>query len=271
MRNSRAKRTRPMTLTTSMVASRYRRRRRSRLGRAVGRRLGLLALALRARARVDDHDVLGFEPGAKWLHSWREAEPVSEVLELLIELKPRARRADLHPAAGRHRVAAVEEVVVEDARPRREALVGEVSRLLGLLAVAGVERDVVPHADLAVAARATRRRAEVPAAVALLALERQARAVALEAEVLRERQLLLERGERTRALEPEDAVLGRDVVGVGRLGRVRRVGDHQLDLVVLRIPEDEALRLRRVEPQHLRVHVLGDQPVHPVLERVVGG
>src|SRR5262245_54403577 len=173
-RNRKANRTRPMTLMTSMAGSGYRRCRRSLLGGAVGRRLGLLALALRARAGVDDQDALGFEPGAKWLHSWREAEPVSEVFELLIELKPRARRADLHPAAGRHRVAAVEEVVVEDPRPGREALVGEVARLLGLLAVAGVEGDVVPDADLAVAARAPRRRAEVPAAVAVLALERQA-------------------------------------------------------------------------------------------------
>ena len=49
-----------------------------------------------------------------------------------------------------------------------------------------------------------------------------------------------------------------------------RVGHHQLDLVVLRVAEDEALRLRRVEPQHLAVHLVGDQPVHPVLERVVG-
>src|SRR3954447_3194963 len=212
-----------MTLTTSMAASGHRRRRRRRLGGAVGRLRGLLALALGSRARVDDHDVLGFEPAAKRLHSWREAEPVSEVLELLIELKAGPRRADLHPAAGRHRVAAVEEVVVEDARPRRDALVGVVPRLLGLLAVAGVERDVVPDAHLAVAARAPRRRAEVPAPVAVLALERQAGAVGLEPEVLAERQHRLERGERARALQPADAVLGGDVVGLGGLRRVGRV------------------------------------------------
>src|SRR3954469_11983252 len=259
-----------MTLTTSMAASGHRRRRRRRLGGAVGRLRGLLALALGSRARVDDHDVLGFEPAAKRLHSWREAEPVSEVLELLFELKAGPRRADLHPAAGRHRVAAVEEVVVEDARPGRDALVGVVACLLGLLAIAGVEGDVVPDADLAVAARAARRRAEVPAAVALGALQRQARAVALEAEVRGERELVLQGAVGARAFEAADAVLGRDVVGLRDLGRVGRVRDHQLDLVVLRVPEDEALRLRGIEPQHLRVHVLGDQPVHPVLERVVG-
>src|SRR3954451_17904543 len=259
-----------MTLTTSMAASGHRRRRRRRLGGAVGRLRGLLALALGSRARVDDHDVLGFEPAAKRLHSWREAEPVYEVLELLIELKAGPRRAALHPAAGRHRVAAVEEVVVEDARPRRDTLVGVVARLLVFLAIAGVEGDMVPDADLAVAARAARRRAEVPAAVALGALQRQARAVALEAEVRGERELVLQGAVGARAFEAADAVLGRDVVGLRDLGRVGRVGDHQLDLVVLRVPEDEALRLRGIEPQHLRVHVLGDQPVHPVLERVVG-
>ena len=80
-----------------------------------------------------------------------------------------------------------------------------------------------------------------------------------------------ERRERARALQPEDPVLGRDVVGDGGQRRVGRVGHHQLDLVVLGVPEDERLRLRRVQPQHLRVVLVGDQPVHPELERVVGG
>ena len=65
-------------------------------------------------------------------------------------------------------------------------------------------------------------------------------------------------------------MLGGDVVGVGHERRVRRVGDHQLDVVALGVVEDEALGLGRVEAQHLRVGLVGDQPVHPVLERVVG-
>src|SRR5829696_9902697 len=128
-----------------------------------GLRLGGL-LALRARARVDDRGQLGFELGAKRLHSRREAEAVSEVFELLVELKSRPRRADLHPPSGRHRVARVEEVVVEDLRPRTHALVGLVAGALDLLAGAGVVGDVVPDPDAAVAARAAGRLGEVPAA-----------------------------------------------------------------------------------------------------------
>src|SRR6187402_1152589 len=71
-------------------------------------------LALRARARIDDRRQLGFELGAKRLHSRRETEAVSEVLELLVELKPGPAGADLHPSTRRHRVARVEEVMVED-------------------------------------------------------------------------------------------------------------------------------------------------------------
>ena len=128
----------------------------------------------------------------------------------------------------------------------------------------------MPHADAAVTGRQPGRLAEVPATGAL-AVEHQPRAVAAEAEVLGERQLLLEGRERARAFKAEDAVLGGDVVGVGDQRRVGRVGDHQLDLVVLGIVEDERLRLRRIEAQHLRVRLVGDQPVHPELERVIRG
>src|SRR3954451_12283122 len=212
-------RTRPTKSTTSISAH------GGRLGGdAVRRRLALLApgLLLRARPRVDDRRQLALELGAKRLHSRRETEAVAEVLELLVELKPRPRRADLHPPSGRHRVAGVEEVVVEDARPRARALVGLVARPLELLAAAGVERDVVPHADAAVAARAPGRLGEVPAAAAL-AVQHEPRAVAAEADVLGERQLLLQRGKRAGALEAEDAVLGGDVVRAGRQRRVRGV------------------------------------------------
>ena len=110
---------------------------------------------------------------------------------------------------------------------------------------------------------------EVPAAGAL-AVQDQAGAVGAEAEVLGERELLLQRRERARALQAQDAVLGRDVVGDGDQRLVLRVGDHQLDLVALRVPEDQRLGLGRVQPQQLGVVLVGDQPVHPVLERVVG-
>ena len=142
--------------------------------------------------------------------------------------------------------------MVEDLRPRPHALVGLVAGALGLLAVAGVVGDVVPDADPAVAGRAAGRRGEVPAAGAL-AVEHQPGAVGAEAEVRRERELLLERRERARALEAEDAVLGRDVVGVGDQRRVGRVGHHQLDLVALGVVEDQRLRRRRVQAQQLAV------------------
>src|SRR5690242_332772 len=112
-----------------------------------GRRGDRLLVLLGARPRVDDRRQLGFELGAKRLHSRREAEAGPEVLELLVELKARPRRADLHPPPGRHRVARVEEVVVEDPRPRPHALVGLVAGALNLLARARVVRDVVPDAD----------------------------------------------------------------------------------------------------------------------------
>src|SRR5689334_793450 len=165
------------------------------------------SLLLRTGTRVDDRRQLGFELGAKRLHSRRETEAVPEILELLVELKPRPRRADLHPPSGRHRVAGVEEVVVEDARPRPRPLVGLVAGSLHLLAGAGVERDVVPDADAAVAARPAGRLGEVPPAGAL-AVQHEPRAVLAEADVLGERQLLLQRRERARALEAQDAVLG---------------------------------------------------------------
>src|SRR3954462_16037910 len=104
--------------------------------------------------------------------------------------------------------------MVLGAGPRAGALVGPVARPLDLLAAAGVERDVMPDADAAVAARAPGRLGEVPAAAAL-AVQHEPRALAPEPEVLGERQLLLERGERPRALQPEDPVLRRDVVRGG--------------------------------------------------------
>src|SRR4029079_4282660 len=62
----------------------------------------LRRLLLGPRARVDDRRQLGLELGAKRLHSRRETEAVSEVFELLAELKSRPRGADLHPPSGRH-------------------------------------------------------------------------------------------------------------------------------------------------------------------------
>src|SRR4051794_15855389 len=73
--------------------------RRLRFGDAVGGALGG-GLLLGPRTRVDDRRQLGLELGAKRLHSRREAEAVSEVFELLVELKSRPRRADLHPPSG---------------------------------------------------------------------------------------------------------------------------------------------------------------------------
>src|SRR3954452_7932399 len=52
--------------------------------------------------------------------------------------------------------------------------------------------------------------------------------------------------------------------------RVACGGDHQLDLVALRVVEDDALRLGGVEAQQLAEDVVGDEAVHPELERVVG-
>ena len=182
------------------------------------------AFCLGARARVDDRRQLGFELGAKRLHSRRETEAVAEVFELLVELKSRPRRADLHPPSGRHRVAAVEEVVVEDLRPRAHALVGLVARALGLLA--GRRRRRRCGARRRRGRRRTGGRAARRSTSGRSA-RRRARAGCRRARKPRccgERQLLLERRERARALQAEDAVLGRDVVGVGdqRLVGARR-------------------------------------------------
>ncbi len=115
----------------------------------------------RARAQVDDQRALALELRPQGLDPRRQAQAVAEVLMGLVDQvkKKKACRRRGHPGPvvqisirppGDIDVAAVEEVVVEDLRPRPQALVGLVAGALGLRAVAGVVGDVMPHADAAV-------------------------------------------------------------------------------------------------------------------------
>ena len=231
----------------------------------------LLLGALAARARVDDQRALALELGAQRLDARREAQPVAEVLIRLVDQKPRAGRAHLHPPAGRHRVARVEEVVVEDGRPRQRA--GRRPRRARPAAPSGRPRRRRCGARRRRGRRCSAGRSAPRSTSARCAPGRRRRGGSpswrkpMNSAYGQHR---LDRRVRARALDAADAVLGGDVVRVGHQRRVLGVGDHELDLVALGVVEDDALRLGRVEAQQLAEDVVGDEAVHPELERVVG-
>ena len=220
---------------------------------AGGDRLAGRRRRLAARARVDDRRQLGFELGAKRLHSRRETESVAEVFELLVELKsrpascrsPSALRATSSSSCRRSSGRRSSSTGAGPRWPRRGRAGSprrrRRRRRCGARRRRGRRRTGGRAARRSTSGRSARRRA------------RAGRRPGGSRGAAANGSLLLERRERARALEAEDAVLGGDVVGVGDQRRVGRVGHHQLDLVALGVPEDERLRLGRVQPQHLGV------------------
>jgi hypothetical protein len=89
--------------------------------------------------------------------------------------------------------------------------------------------------------------------------------------VVEERLHVVGIGVGARPLDPADAVLLGDVVGVGDERAVGRVGDHQLDGMADRVLEQQAVGLGRIQADPFGEDLLVGHAIPPPLQRLAAG